>query len=148
MGKDNATRDSAVETVVNGVKNLILSGKFSPGNKLPTEVQLMRQLSVSRSSIREGIKILKTLGLVNVIRGDGTYVSEPDSTSLFQTLLLNFNLLKPDIDEVIEFREVLELSVSFCVLGCPPGRTFLWLLLEWRFERFIFLLEFWNFSIL
>ena len=121
MGKDNATRDSAVETVVNGVKNLILSGKFSPGNKLPTEVQLMRQLSVSRSSIREGIKILKTLGLVNVIRGDGTYVSEPDSTALFQTLLLNFNLLKPDIDEVIEFREVLELSVCKQVLLKASG---------------------------
>ena len=116
MGKDHATGDSAVGTVVNGVKNLILSGKFSPGNKLPTETQLMKLLSVSRSSVREGMKILKTLGLIKVIQGDGTYVTEPDSTALFQTLLLSFSLLKPDIDEVIEFRESLELSVCKQVL--------------------------------
>ncbi len=116
MVKNKTTGDSAVETVVNGVKNLILSGKFSPGNKLPTEVQLMQLLSVSRSSVREGMKILKTLGLIRVIQGDGMYVTEPDSTALFQTLLSSFRLLKPDINEVIEFREFLELSICRQVL--------------------------------
>ncbi len=116
MGKKNVTGDSADEIVVNGVINLILSGKFSAGSKLPTETQLMELLSVSRSSVREGIKVLKTLGLVKVIRGDGTYVSEPDNTTLFQTLLLNFNLLNPNLEEVTEFREFLELSVCRRVL--------------------------------
>lgn len=116
MSKKNVTSDSAVEIVVAGVKDLILSGKFSAGNKLPTEAQLMERFSVSRSSVREGIKVLKTLGLVKVIRGDGTYVSEPDNTALFQTLLLNFNLLNPNIEDVTEFREFLELSVCRQVL--------------------------------
>jgi len=116
MGRENVTADSADEIVVNGVKNLIISGKFSAGNKLPTETQLMELLSVSRSSVREGIKVLKTLGLVKVIRGDGTYVSEPDNTALFQTLLLNFSLLKPNIEDVTEFREFLELSICRRVL--------------------------------
>jgi len=116
MGKKNGMGDSANEIVVNGVKNLILSGKFSAGSKLPTEAQLMERFSVSRSSVREGIKVLKTLGLVKVIRGDGTYVSEPDNTALFQTLLLNFNLLNPNIEDVTEFREFLELSVCRQVL--------------------------------
>ena len=111
MEKNNLAGDSAAEMVVNSVKNLILSGKLSPGKKLPTEAQLTKLLSVSRSSVREGMKILKTIGLIKIIQGDGTYVTEPDNTALFQTLLFSFSLLKPDIDEIVEFREFLELSI-------------------------------------
>ena len=63
------------------------------------------------------MKILKTIGLIKVLQGDGTYVTEPDSTALFQTLLISFNLLKPDINEVIELRELLELIVCKLVMA-------------------------------
>ena len=53
MSKGSGISDSAVETVVDGVKNLILKDKFSPGSKLPTEVQLMKLFDVSRSSVEK-----------------------------------------------------------------------------------------------
>ena len=63
------------EQVVETVRRLILSGDLNPGDKLPTEQELEKQLNVSRSSIREALRVLEFEGLVEVRRGSGTYVA-------------------------------------------------------------------------
>ena len=64
------------EQAVVQIRDLILSGALSPGDKLPTEAELTKQLDISRSSIREGLRVLESEGLIVVKRGTGTYVAE------------------------------------------------------------------------
>ena len=54
----------------------IICGRFQPGDKLPSEPELSAELSVSRTTLREALRILSTRGLVEVRRGVGTFVTE------------------------------------------------------------------------
>ena len=60
----------------------IVNGQFAPGTRLPTETQLQKQWSVSRSVVREAMKVLSSQGLVKIEQGRGTFVSHSDTTSL------------------------------------------------------------------
>src|SRR5919201_6010956 len=63
---------SIVDQIVDGVR----AGAFLPGRPLPAERALAAQLGVSRSSLREAIRVLEHAGVVDVRTGSGTYVSE------------------------------------------------------------------------
>ena len=65
------------ERVVEELKRYILQAGLLPGTRLPPERVLMEQLGVGRSSLREALRVLSTLGLIDVRHGDGMYVSSP-----------------------------------------------------------------------
>jgi DNA-binding FadR family transcriptional regulator len=62
------------EEIVEQLRGLILSGSYAPGDKLPPERNLAKELGVNRSSLREALKKLEHLGLVKIRQGDGTRV--------------------------------------------------------------------------
>ncbi|QZY54364.1 FadR/GntR family transcriptional regulator [Crassaminicella profunda] len=64
------------EKVANNVKNLIIDNELQPGDKLPNEIQLSKILNVSRSTVREAIKILVSRNILEIKRGKGTFVCE------------------------------------------------------------------------
>lgn len=66
---------SRTELVVQGVSRLILDGRLSPGERLPVEHELAAMLGVSRGSLREGIRALAVLGIVETRQGAGSYVT-------------------------------------------------------------------------
>jgi len=66
----------------------IISGELAPGTRLPTEAQLQTQWSVSRSVVREAMKILASQGLVRIEQGRGTFVSHSDTRSLTTQITL------------------------------------------------------------
>ncbi|CRK56479.1 Transcriptional regulator, GntR family [Alloactinosynnema sp. L-07] len=72
--------DEAIEKI----KDMIVSGELGPGSKLPREADLAERLGLSRSSLREAVKALSLIRVLDVRQGDGTYV-----TSLQPTLLLD-----------------------------------------------------------
>lgn len=102
---------SSVDFVVNSVKELLLARKILPGDRLPAEMELAKLLSVSRGSVREAMKILSALGVVEVKRGDGTYVASSSGAALFDPLLFRLIVSQPDFRELKEFRQILELNV-------------------------------------
>ena len=102
---------SSVDFVVNSIKELLLSGKILPGERLPAETELTRLLSVSRGSIREAMKILSALGIVEIKRGDGTYVSNGGSEIAFDPLLFSMIVSRPKFAELKELRLILEKNV-------------------------------------
>ena len=53
--------------------------KYKPGDRLPTELELMEQTGLSRSSVREAIKVLSAMGVVRIQRGSGTFISDASS---------------------------------------------------------------------
>ncbi len=108
--------ESSVDYVVNRVKDLLLTQKVKPGDRLPTELELSRLMSVSRGSVREAMKILAAFGIIEIKRGDGTYVSSMDGKVLFDPLLFSLILSKPNFDELKEFRILMEKDVIGLVI--------------------------------
>ncbi|MDT8899960.1 FadR/GntR family transcriptional regulator [Anaeroselena agilis] len=108
--------ESSVDYVVNSIKELLLTQKVRPGDRLPTEMELARLLSVSRGSVREAMKILSAFGIVEIKRGDGTYVANMSGKVLFDPLLFNLILSQPNFDELKEFRLLLEKDVVRLVI--------------------------------
>ncbi|RRR98083.1 FadR/GntR family transcriptional regulator [Glycomyces terrestris] len=73
---------SRTDDVVNGIRHMILSGELSPGERLPVEKDLAERLGVSRGSLREGVRALSILGVLDTRQGDGTYVTGLDVSRL------------------------------------------------------------------
>ncbi|MDQ0204385.1 FadR/GntR family transcriptional regulator [Pectinatus haikarae] len=101
--------ESSVTYVINNIKDSLLTKKLLPGEKLPSEMDLSRLLSVSRGSIREAMKILAAFGIIQIKRGDGTYISKDFSGKiLFDPLLFSFILSEPAFEELQDLRLMLE----------------------------------------
>lgn len=77
---------SRTDDVVNGIKHMILNGELQPGERLPVEKDLAETLGVSRGSLREGVRALSILGILNSRQGDGTYVTDLDVSQLLSPM--------------------------------------------------------------
>src|SRR6266852_3918399 len=102
----------AYETIAAKIAELIASADLKPGDRLPTEHELSEQLGVSRTVVREAVKVLVATGLVYTRRGSGLYVA--NKASSLQTTMFG-SLLPVDPTQVIslyEFRLVLELPAA------------------------------------
>jgi len=102
---------SSVDFVVNSIKELLLNRNVMPGDRLPAEMELAKLLSVSRGSVREAMKVLSALGIVEVKRGDGTYISKRGVEVAFDPLLFNMIVSQPKFAELKELRLILEKNV-------------------------------------
>lgn len=100
-----AVTDDAVEKL----KEMIASGELKPGNRLPPEATLAAELGLSRSSLREAVKALSMMRILDVRRGDGTYVSELTADSLLEalTFIVEFHQ-DASVLELLEVRRILE----------------------------------------
>jgi len=74
------TTGRATDLAIEKIKELISSGEFTAGSRLPTERELTQKFGVSRSSLREAVRALALVGVLESRVGDGTYVTtlEPD----------------------------------------------------------------------
>jgi GntR family transcriptional regulator, transcriptional repressor for pyruvate dehydrogenase complex len=76
--------DSAADRAAWGIRALIVSGSYGPGDRLPSERDLAREIAVSRPALREGIRRLRSGGVLESRRGSGTYVASIDLLGLFE----------------------------------------------------------------
>ena len=70
-------RVSITDSAVKAIKQAILTGEYEPGSKLPTEAQFCDLLKVSRTTIREALRILQALGYVDMRPGKGAFAADP-----------------------------------------------------------------------
>lgn len=100
---------SALDTALQALRRLIGTGEFAPGQRLPSEAELGSQLGVSRSSLREAIRMLAALGVLVVRHGSGTYVTELRAADIVSSLHLTVGLLPLEgLLDLYEMRRVLE----------------------------------------
>lgn len=104
-------KESAVDTVINRIKQLLLEKQLHPGDKLPTELEISEGLCVSRGSVREAMKILGALGIVEVKVGNGTYIVDKPKDNMIDPLLFSFLLTNPALTELCEFRKLFEADI-------------------------------------
>lgn len=110
-------KESAVDTVINRIKQLLLENKLKLGDKLPSEKEISEGLRVSRGSVREAMKILAALGIVEIKAGNGTYIVDKPKDTLLDPLLFNFLLMSPNLSELTEFRKLFEGIVIHSIIS-------------------------------
>jgi GntR family transcriptional repressor for pyruvate dehydrogenase complex len=97
------------EQAVEQIRDLIASGAIVPGEKLPTEQDLGRQFNVSRSSVREALRVLEAEGLVEVKRGLGTFVCQKPAARATPNDLSHWLELRGEtLEQVLQVREAVE----------------------------------------
>lgn len=100
------------EVIAEQVVAAIREGALKPGDRLPTEQELARQLGVGRTSVREGLQKLQTLGIVDVRKGRGAFVAEhpaADATEVFGRWAAESGFR---IEELLEVRMALEAQAT------------------------------------
>src|SRR3984885_1486321 len=95
------------EEVAKQIERLILK-KLKPGDKLPSERELAEMLQVSRSSIRDAIRGLELVGLVEPRQGAGTIVRELSAETLVNPFATALKQRKEMVSELLDFRKMLE----------------------------------------
>ena len=106
-------RASLVETVVERLRELIEQGKLNPGDRLPSELELVDQLQVSRPVLREAVGRLEALGLLEVVRGRGMFVGSRASLVSCSRLVRSAMSIAPrDLKHLAQFRAAIEIQAT------------------------------------
>jgi GntR family transcriptional repressor for pyruvate dehydrogenase complex len=111
-------RVPAYQEVADSLRSAIVSGELEAGERLPPEADLEQEFGVSRSTIREAIRMLASQRLVTVTRGltGGTRVDGPDHDEIAEMLHISILLLsrteESSVDELLAVREILEVPAA------------------------------------
>jgi GntR family transcriptional repressor for pyruvate dehydrogenase complex len=106
-------RGSVTHDAIDSIRELIASGEWGPGTRLPRETDLAKQLGLSRNSLREAVRALSLARVLEVRQGDGTYVSSLEPGELLEPTLSATHLLRGrTVLELFEVRRMLEPEVA------------------------------------
>ncbi len=108
------------EDIVDHIKELMVRGELKPGDKLPSERELAERFDVGRPTVREAIRTLSLMGLVEVGHGKrGTYVSDtafdPYMESFKQQVSWMIEMEKTTLRQLLEVRDTLETQIALFV---------------------------------
>lgn len=101
-------KESVLQSVINRLTDAIKSGELKPGDKMPSEVELAEAFGVARSSVREAIKILSYLGVLESRRSEGTFVCSGFSESMIDPMVYGIYLNQDSVENLMELREMTE----------------------------------------
>jgi GntR family transcriptional repressor for pyruvate dehydrogenase complex len=109
------------DEAIDKIKQMILSGRVRPGEKLPREADLAAELGLSRNSLREAVKALSLINVLDVRRGDGTYATSLAPSLLLEALSFIVDFHRDDtVLEFLEVRRILEpAATSLAALRMP-----------------------------
>jgi GntR family transcriptional repressor for pyruvate dehydrogenase complex len=107
---------SVVERTIDVIIDLITEKKIRVGDKIPNEYQIASQLNVSRTSVREALKILNAFGVVEIKRGNGTYVSNRIKSSKLDSLGYGLIMEDSSKEDIVDLRIMLDLGIYYLLL--------------------------------
>ncbi|HET8600594.1 MAG TPA: GntR family transcriptional regulator [Segeticoccus sp.] len=126
VGTTPISRARGQAEVVDRIKEHILEQRLAPGDPLPTESELCAAIGASRSSVREAVKTLRALDIVDVRHGHGTYVGRMSLNALVESLAFRGLLSRSDehrvLEQVIEVRRTLEQGMAAQIIEGLDGR--------------------------
>lgn len=105
-------RKTLTSQVIDYVLDLIRSGSVKPGQQVPTETELTQILGVSRTCVREAMKSLQSMGLVEIRQRVGATVLEPSSSSLLNSGSFLLAVQAQRMDDLLEFRRIMEVGLA------------------------------------
>lgn len=117
-------KGTVTQGAIERIKAMIREGSLEPGQRLPTERDLAARLGISRSSMREAIRALTVLGVLEARHGSGIYVTRLEAGDLLETFGVVADLSRgPQLVELLELRRVLEsAATSMAAARITPDR--------------------------
>jgi DNA-binding FadR family transcriptional regulator len=112
MRLEEVPRDPLTNQVIRQIKDLIWRGEVTPGEYLPPQPELAAQLGVGLSTVREAVKALSLIGLLEPLPGRGTLVMPDGMKILSSDAAMRANLPPVELSEVLEARQVLESALA------------------------------------
>ena len=108
----------ATEAAIKAMRDLIISGELPPGSRLPAENVLAANLGLSRNTLREAVRALVTARVLDVRRGDGTFVTSLEPQLLLEGIGFAVELMQQDRAlELLELRRILEPAATALAAG-------------------------------
>jgi GntR family transcriptional repressor for pyruvate dehydrogenase complex len=104
-------RDRLYQAIVSQIEGLLERGELRPGDQLPAERQLAEQFQVSRASVREALRSLELLGVVETRAGGGTFVRQASSEAVTRPLI-SLIARGHGLEQVIEVRALIEPAIA------------------------------------
>ena len=101
-------KESVVQSVINRLTDAMRNEELKPGDRIPPEPELAETLGVARSSVREAIKILTYLGVLESKRSEGTFVCDGYSESMIDPMVYGIILNQDSFENLMELREMTE----------------------------------------
>jgi len=101
--------DNAIDQIL----NLIAEGRLKPGDRLPSERELVRQLEVSRASVREALRALEAKGIIEVKPGSGSFVRGDSQEEAGPNWVAWLLAHRQEIMQLVELREALETRAAY-----------------------------------
>ncbi len=113
------TAGRASEDVALQIEAAIVDGKFTPGDRLPSERELQAAFGTGRGVIREALHVLKQKGLIEVKKGarGGSFVRKVKATEVSDALALFLKLNEIQAEHLIEFRESIDRTITLLAIG-------------------------------
>ncbi|MCK9223003.1 MAG: FadR/GntR family transcriptional regulator [Limnochordia bacterium] len=109
MAANSLGRHSRVFVEVRkAIEDYIIEHSLKPGDQLPTEPEFCELFGVSRTAVREAMKLLEVFGVVSIEPGRGTFLKKPNAADMLSGLPLSLMLRQEDFREVTEVRRILE----------------------------------------
>ena len=107
----NLKKESVVQSVINCLTDAMRNKELKPGDKIPPEPDLAASLGVARSSVREAIKILTYLGVLESKRSEGTFVCDGFKESMIDPMVYGIILNQDSFENLMELREMTETGI-------------------------------------
>ncbi len=104
-------RQTLREKVVEAIRSVIVENGLKPGDRLPTEHELAEQLSVGKSSVREALKSLELIGVIESRPKIGCVVKSADMSLLSEHISFSPQVSRVTMEELVEAREFLETNI-------------------------------------
>jgi GntR family transcriptional repressor for pyruvate dehydrogenase complex len=101
-------RNTLVESVVDQLLALIKNGSLAPGDRLPSERDLMKSLNVGRSTVREALRSLAMMNLVDMRPGQGSFIKEMSLSSIINPEMLSTLMDRNLTADLLEMRKMIE----------------------------------------
>ena len=105
-------KKSVPEAIIQEIRSLIDAGHLVPGSKLPGERELAQMMNVSRPSLREALKVLSLLGVIENRPGSGTFLASSSDQWPIEPFSILFLLKKSTLFEIFDARKILEGGVA------------------------------------
>lgn len=110
--------ESVVQQVINKITDAIISGELKPGDRLPPELELISAMHVSRNTLRAAIQTLRSYGVLEVRRPEGTFVCDHFVPQMISPMLFNIILAKQDsYRDLIGMRRIIDMGISKLVIA-------------------------------
>lgn len=120
-------RSSVAMQILERIKAALISGELKPGDYLPSENELTHTLSIGKSSVREAIKMLQAIGIVEVRRGQGTMIRRDPGEPIVDPMAFGMILARGMTRDVMEFRLMFEPAYTLQAMhnSTPEDHSFI-----------------------